>query len=126
MNIMAKTFKDMIEEARGRIDEVTVEQVLDRIEKKEPFALVDVREDSEWAQGHLPGAIHVGRGVLERDAPDKLPSRDAPIVLYCGGGARSALAADALQQLGYTHVESMMGGFSIWREMGLPLEGGAS
>lgn len=123
---MAKTFKDMIEEARQRIEEVTVEEVLDRIEKKEPFALVDVREDGEWTQGHLPGAIHVGRGVLERDAPEALPSKDAPIVLYCGGGARSALAADVLQQLGYTKVESMAGGFSTWREMGLPLEGGKS
>jgi rhodanese-related sulfurtransferase len=120
---MSKTFKEMIDEAKSRIVEVTAEDVLARVEKREPFVLVDVREDREWAQGHLPGALHLGRGVLERDAPELLPEKGVPIVLYCAGGARSALAADVLQQLGYTRVESMIGGYSTWKELGLSLEG---
>jgi rhodanese-related sulfurtransferase len=85
---------------------------------------VDVREDSEWAKDHLPGAIHLGRGVLERDVEERIPDTGAEIVLYCGGGFRSALAADMLQKMGYTNVWSMDGGIRVWRDKGLPLTTG--
>lgn len=120
---MALTFMDMIEQARERVDEIAIEQVRAWIEAREPFVLVDVREDSEWERGRIPGSVHLGRGVLERDAPKVLPEAAAHVVVYCAGGARSVLAADVLQQLGYRRVQSMVGGFSAWREMGLPVEG---
>ncbi|HEX8386038.1 MAG TPA: rhodanese-like domain-containing protein [Rubricoccaceae bacterium] len=116
-------FLQIVDEARARVRETTVEAVRNRRERGEPFALVDVREDSEWAAGHLPGAVHIGKGVIERDVETALPDPDAPVVLYCGGGYRSALAADALGRMGYTAVESMDGGFRAWTEAGLPVEG---
>jgi rhodanese-related sulfurtransferase len=85
-----------------------------------------VREESEWARGHLPGAVHVGKGVIERDVETAFPDPDTPLVLYCGGGYRSALAADALREMGYTHVESMDGGYRAWTTAGFPVEGGPS
>jgi rhodanese-related sulfurtransferase len=88
----------------------------------EPFVLVDVREESEFAAGHLPGAVHMGKGVIERDIETKVPDPHTPLVLYCGGGFRSALAADALQKMGYTNVISMDGGWRAWTEKGLPVE----
>ncbi len=119
-------FLRLVDEARARIRETTVEAVRDRQARGDAFTLVDVREDREWAQGRLPGAIHIGKGVIERDAETALRNLDAPVVLYCGGGYRSALAADALGRMGYTKVESMDGGFSGWRAAGLPIEGGTT
>lgn len=115
-------FLRIVDDARARVTETDVAAVRARIEGGETFHLIDVREDSEWDSGHLPGAVHLGRGVLERDIESAIPDRDADIVLYCGGGYRSALAADALQRMGYTSVQSMDGGFRGWRDAGLPIE----
>ena len=112
-------FERVVDDARSRIRETDVAAVRARIASGETFHLVDVREDSEWLKGHLPGATHVGRGVLERDIESVIPDHDADIVLYCGGGYRSALAAEALQKMGYTNVASMDGGFRGWTEAGL-------
>jgi rhodanese-related sulfurtransferase len=96
--------------------------VRERLARGEAFHLVDVREESEWQEGRIPGAQHIGRGVLERDIEERIPDADADIVLYCGGGYRSALAAASLQAMGYTNVSSMDGGFRAWTEAGLPVE----
>ena len=105
-----------------RVRECTVADVRARQTAGEQFALVDVREESEFAAGHLPGAMHIGKGVIERDIEAKVPDPSSPVVLYCGGGFRSALAADALQKMGYTNVISMDGGWSGWVKAGLPTE----
>jgi rhodanese-related sulfurtransferase len=118
-------FLALVDDARGRIRETDVETVRDRLAAGESFKLVDVREDNEYAAGRIPGAVHIGRGVIERDAEQKLPDPDEEIILYCGGGFRSALAADNLQKMGYTNVISMDGGFRAWREHGFDLEGTA-
>jgi rhodanese-related sulfurtransferase len=89
---------------------------------REKHLLIDTREDSEWAAGHAAGAMHVGKGVIERDIEAKVPDKNATIVLYCGGGYRSALAADALQKMGYKNVISLDGGWRAWQEAGLPVE----
>ena len=115
-------FLQLVEDAKRRVKELTVEQVRAKLDRGERFHLVDVREESEWARGHLPGAEHLGKGVIERDIEQRIPDPNAEIVLYCGGGFRSALAADALQKMGYTNVWSMAGGFRDWRDKGLPLE----
>src|SRR5690606_28599526 len=99
---------------RTRVPETDVPTVHDRLARGDAFHLVDVREESEWAKGHLPGAVHLGRGVLERDIETAIPDPDAEIVLYCGGGYRSVLAADNLRRMGYTNVTSMDGGFRGW------------
>ena len=117
-------FVALVDAARARIAETTPSAVRERLAAAEPFVLVDVREESEWARGRLPGAVHVGKGVIERDAEAAFPDLDTPLVLYCGGGYRSALAADALGQMGYTRVESMDGGFRAWTEAGYDVEGG--
>jgi len=117
-------FLKLVEDAKKRVKEVTVENVKARLDRGEQFHLVDVREDSEWAKDHLPGAIHLGKCVIERDVEQTIPDRGAPIVLYCGGGFRSALAADNLQRMGYTNVVSMDGGHRGWREKGYPLTTG--
>ncbi len=117
-------FLKLVEDARSRVREVTVDDVKARLDRGEKFHLVDVREESEWAKDHLPGAIHLGKGVLERDVEERLPDTGAEIVLYCGGGFRSALAADNLQKMGYTNVLSMDGGIRAWREKGYPLTSG--
>lgn len=117
-------FLRVVDEARARVNETDVETVRARLERGDDFHLIDVREDSEWDSGHLPGAHHIGRGVLERDIEKAIPDTDADIVLYCGGGYRSALAADALQKMGYTGVTSMDGGFRGWKDAGLPVETG--
>ncbi len=114
-------FLRLVEAARRRIREVSIGDVRAMQEAGEPFHLVDVREQDEWQRGRLPGARHLGKGVIERDVEAAIPARDAPIVLYCGGGYRSALAADALQQMGYTRVVSMWGGWRAWTEAGLPV-----
>ena len=113
---MGKTFEDLVNEAKGLIREVTTESVKGKIDSEHQFVLVDVREDSEWEMGHLPTAIHLGRGILERDAAKVIPDSGAEIILYCGGGYRSALAAQVLQTMGYTDVSSLDGGYARWVE----------
>ena len=103
-------FLQIVEDARGRIREVSVDDVKTSIDRGENLVLLDVREESEYARDHLPGAIHLGKGVIERDIEQRVPQLDTPLVLYCGGGYRSALAADNLQKMGYTNVLSMDGG----------------
>jgi rhodanese-related sulfurtransferase len=115
-------FLAIVDEARGRIRETDVATVNSRLESGDDFVLIDVREDNEYAAGHIPGAIHIGRGILERDIEATIPDHDQEIVLYCGGGFRSALAADNLQKMGYTNVISMDGGWRGWREGGLKVE----
>ncbi len=117
-------FLALVDEARRRITEWTVERTQQVLEAGEAVRLVDVREESEWARGHIPGACHIGRGVLERDAARLLPDEGELIVLYCGGGYRSALAADNLVRMGYRRVVSMDGGIRGWVEAGLPLASG--
>jgi rhodanese-related sulfurtransferase len=117
----APRFLALVQDAKSRIRETTVDEVKARMDRGERFLLVDVREESEWARGHLPGAIHLGKGILERDVEQRVPDPDTEMVLYCGGGFRSALAADNLQKMGYTRVLSMDGGFRGWRERGFPL-----
>jgi rhodanese-related sulfurtransferase len=112
----------IVNDAKSRIRELTVDQVKAKVDRGENFHLVDVREESEWAKNHLPQAIHLGKGVIERDVEQKLPDTGAEIVLYCGGGFRSALAADNLQKMGYTNVCSMDGGIRDWRNKGYPLQ----
>ena len=114
-------FLKIVEEARKRIREVTIDEVKAKLDRKEKFLLIDVREESEYAADHLPGAIHLGKGIIERDVENRVPDQDTPVVLYCGGGFRSALAADNLQKMGYTHVLSMDGGIRGWREKGFTL-----
>jgi rhodanese-related sulfurtransferase len=114
-------FLRLVEGARARIREVGIEDVRVMQGSGERFHLLDVREQDEWQRGHLPGARHLGKGVIERDIETVIPDHDAPIVLYCGGGYRSALAADALRQMGYTRVASMWGGWRAWTEAGLPV-----
>jgi rhodanese-related sulfurtransferase len=117
----APRFLALVEDAKKRIRETNVDEVKARLDRGEKFILVDVREESEWARDHLPGAVHLGKGVLERDVEQRFPDPATPLVLYCGGGFRSALAADNLQKMGYTNVLSMDGGIRVWREKGLPL-----
>lgn len=120
----APRFLTIVEDARGRIQELTVDQVKAKLDRGEQFRLVDVREESEWARDHLPRAEHMGKGVLERDVELRIPDPATEIVLYCGGGYRSALAADNLQKMGYTNVFSMDGGIRGWREKRYPLVSG--
>ena len=115
-------FLAIVNDAKRRVKETNVAQVGARLASGDRFHLVDVREESEFAAGHLPGAIHLGKGIIERDIETTIPDRDAPIVLYCGGGFRSALAADNIQKMGYTNVLSMDGGFTGWREAGKEIE----
>jgi rhodanese-related sulfurtransferase len=118
----APRFLQIVDDARSRIRELTVQDVLHKLRAGESFHLVDVREESEWAAGHLPKAEHLGKGIIERDIEAKIPDTSAEIVLYCGGGYRSALAADNLQKMGYTNVWSMDGGFRGWKDAGLDVE----
>lgn len=115
-------FLKIVDETRPRVTETDVETIRDRIARGDAFYLVDVREESEWESGHLPGAMYLGKGVIERDIELVIPDVDADIVLYCGGGFRSVLAADNLRRMGYTHVSSMDGGYRGWTEAGLPVE----
>jgi rhodanese-related sulfurtransferase len=109
-------FLKIVEDAKQRIREVSIDEVKAKLDRSEKFLLVDVREESEFAKDHLPGAIHLGKGVIERDIEERVPDTKTPLVLYCGGGFRSALAADNLQKMGYTDVLSMDGGVRGWRE----------
>jgi rhodanese-related sulfurtransferase len=114
-------FLKIVEESRKRIREVTIDDVKAKLDRGEKFLLIDVREESEYAADHLPGAVHLGKGIIERDVEKRVPDQNAPVVLYCGGGFRSALAADNLQKMGYTQVLSMDGGIRGWREKGFAL-----
>jgi rhodanese-related sulfurtransferase len=113
-------FLKLVSEVKTRVKETNVAEVKKRMEGGEKFLLVDVREDNEWANGHIPGAVHMGRGVIERDIEKSVPETSTKMILYCGGGFRSALVADNLQKMGYTNVESMDGGWRGWLEAGLP------
>jgi len=117
-------FLALVDDARRRIRECGIDDVRARLDRGERFHLVDVREDDEFAADRIAGARHIGRGVLERDVETLIPGKDEPIVLYCGGGFRSALAADNLQRMGYTNVVSMDGGIRAWREAQYPIEKG--
>lgn len=117
-----EAFERLVAEVKPRIREISIDEVTAKQANKENFRLVDVREDHEWVEGHIPGAQHIGRGILERDIEKLIPDYDSEIVLYCGGGYRSALAADNAQKMGYTHVLSMAGGMRGWREKHLPEE----
>ena len=117
-------FTRICEDARTRIRETTIDAIKARIDSGERFNLVDVREESEFAAGHLPGAVHLSKGIIERDIESMFPDYDVEVVLYCGGGYRSALAADNVQKMGYTHVVSMDGGYRGWTDAGYPVEGG--
>lgn len=113
-------FLKLVEDAKSRIEKTDVHEVKRKLERGEKFYLIDVREESEWAGGHLPGAIHLGKGIIERDIEHRIPDTSAPIILYCGGGYRSALAADNLKKMGYTTVLSMDGGWRGWTEAAYP------
>jgi len=113
-------FLKLVNEAKTRVKETNVADVKRRMESGEKFLLVDVREDNEWEKGHLPGAVHMGRGVIERDIETQVPETSTKMILYCGGGFRSALVADNLQKMGYRNVESMDGGWKGWVAAGLP------
>ena len=113
-------FVKLVDEARSRVRELNVQQVKHKLDAGERFHLVDVREESEFAAGRLPDAIHLGKGVIERDIEQAIADHDTELVLYCGGGYRSALAADNLQKMGYTNVWSMDGGWRGWTEAGYP------
>jgi rhodanese-related sulfurtransferase len=115
-------FLKIVDDAKQRVRETTVDVVKERLDRGEKFVLVDVREDREFNADHLPGAIHLGKGVIERDIEGAYPDLQTELVLYCGGGFRSALAADNLQKMGYTNVISMDGGIREWREKGYALE----
>ena len=127
-DVMAKQhapgFLRIVTDAKTRVRECTVDDVKRRLDAGERFTLVDVREESEYAKGRLPGAVHLGKGVIERDIEKTIPDPAAPVVLYCGGGFRSALAAESLLRMGYRNVTSMAGGIRGWREKALPLEQG--
>lgn len=116
----SEEFLAVVEDAKTRIREVTVAETLERVEAG--AVIVDVREDNEWQVGHATDAIHLGRGVIERDIVGQIPNKDKEIILYCGGGYRSALAADMLQKMGYTNVFSMAGGWKAWRDADAPWE----
>lgn len=114
-------FLQLVADAKQRVAEFTIEEFCSRLEAGEKYILIDTREDREWDKGHLPGAHHMSRGTIERDIEQALPDKSAPIVLYCGGGFRSALAADNLQKMGYANVTSLDGGWKGWIERGLPV-----
>ena len=115
-------FEKLVEQAKQQVREATIADVKRKLDAGQPFHFIDVREDHEFAKDHAKGARHLGRGILERDIETIIPDKGAEIVLYCGGGFRSALAAESLGRMGYTHVVSMAGGIRAWREAGYPLE----
>ena len=118
----SERFLKIVEEAQQRVAELTPEETLAMQQRGEEYLLIDTREDREWEAGHIAGAIHIGKGVMERDIEKAVPDAETPLVLYCGGGFRSILAADALQRMGYTNVRSMSGGWRGWNDQGYPVE----
>lgn len=121
----SQAFVDLVNEARSKIPETTCQAVQARLAAGEQLTLVDVRERDEWDRGHLPGAVHLSKGIIERDVEGVFPAHDAELILYCGGGYRSALAALNLKKMGYTNAVSMDGGWRTWTEQGYPTEPGA-
>jgi rhodanese-related sulfurtransferase len=113
-------FLKLVKEAKTRIKEEDFRDIKKKLDAGEPMIIIDTREDNEWARGHIPNAVHLGKGVIERDIEKAIPDKDATLVLYCGGGYRSALAADNLQKMGYRNVISMDGGWRGWTEAGFP------
>ena len=120
----SERFLALVNDAKTRIREITVGEVANDLADGNEFALIDTREESEWNAAHAAGALHLGKGIIERDIEAAIPDVDAKIVLYCGGGYRSALAADALQEMGYTNVYSLAGGWRAWKAAGLLVEQG--
>ncbi len=116
----APEFLKLVQDAKSRIRETDVQTVKRQLDAGEKIVVVDVREESEWTRGHIPGAVYIGKGVIERDIEQKVPDKNATLVLYCGGGFRSALAADSLQKMGYKNAISMDGGWRGWTESGYP------
>jgi len=114
-------FLEIVNDAKSRVKEATVDEVKKKLDHGDKVLLIDVREESEFAKDHLPGAIHLGKGVIERDIEARVPDVKTPMILYCGGGFRSAMAADNLQKMGYTNVISMDGGVREWREKNYPM-----
>jgi len=115
-------FLAIVEETKTRVTEITTAEFAALKESGEPHTLIDVREESEWHAGHAASAIHIGKGIIERDIETRVPDPDALLILYCGGGFRSALATDAIQKMGYRNVRSLAGGWRAWNEAGLPVE----
>jgi len=115
-------FLALVDSAKTRVREIDIEQYKQMVAAGQPHLLIDVREDNEWAAGHAGGAVHLGKGIIERDIESRVPVKDTTLVLYCGGGFRSALAADALRQMGYTHAISLDGGWRSYQASGLPVE----
>jgi len=118
----SKEFEALCDDARSRIVEVTIDDIEARRAKGEPLRLIDTREDDEWRAGHIAGAEHIGKGVIERDIVERAPDKEQELILYCGGGYRSALAADNLRRMGYTRARSLIGGWREWNKRGLPTE----
>jgi rhodanese-related sulfurtransferase len=116
----AEGFLNLVRDAKKRIKEENVQATKKKLDAGEQMIMVDVREESEWARGHIPNAVHLGKGVIERDIEKAIPEKGATVVLYCGGGFRSALAADNLQKMGYSNVISMDGGWREWTQAGFP------
>jgi rhodanese-related sulfurtransferase len=119
----APGFLQLVEDTRTNVREVTLDHARERLEHNAGALLIDVREDAEWAKGHAAGAVHMGKGIIERDIETRVPDKSTELILYCGGGFRSILAADVLQKMGYTNVASMTGGWRAWQERGAPTEG---
>lgn len=115
-------FLSLVADAKKRVRETNVQEIKQKIDRGDTFFLVDVREQDEWQRGHLPTAIYLGKGIIERDIEKVIPDENAEIVVYCGGGFRSALTADTLQRMGYKNVISMNGGFRGWVDAGFPIE----
>jgi rhodanese-related sulfurtransferase len=115
-------FVSLVNDAKSRIKEINIDQYKQMVASKDPHVLIDTREESEWTAGHAAGAVHLGKGIIERDIETKVPRKDTKLVLYCGGGFRSALSADALRQMGYTNAISLDGGWRALQSSGLPLE----
>jgi rhodanese-related sulfurtransferase len=117
----AEGFLNLVRDAKKRVKEAGAAEIKQRLDGGEKMIIVDTREDIEWARGHVAGAIHLGKGIIERDIENTIPDKEATIVLYCGGGFRSALAADNIQKMGYRNVISMDGGWRVWTESGFPV-----
>ena len=120
--IHTEGFLKVVDDAKSRVKEVTVAETRDRLAANRAALLIDVREDHEWDDSHAAGAIHLGKGIIERDVETTVPEKSTELILYCGGGYRSALAADVLQTMGYSNVWSMAGGWKAWKEAGAPVE----
>ena len=120
----SEKFLKLVNEAKAQVREVSVDELNARREKGEEVLVIDTREDHEWDRGHIPGAVHLSKGIIERDIENMVPDESREIILYCGGGFRSALAAEQLHRMGYTNVKSVAGGWRAWQAHGLPMEEG--